>query len=169
MELQLIKDKIYEIRGQRVMLDFDLAEMYETETRTLKQSVRRNTNRFPSDFMFQLSKTEWQEVITTCDNLPQRLKYSPSTPFAFTEQGVSMLASVLKSDIAVQISISIIRAFVLMRQHLADYKELEKKINTLQENTNMQFNDIYQALNVLLDKNKRDTTQKERKQIEYKK
>ncbi|MCF6347976.1 MAG: ORF6N domain-containing protein [Flavobacteriaceae bacterium] len=169
MELQTIQNKIYEIRGSKIMLDFDLAEMYETETRTLKQAVRRNINRFPSDFMFQLSKTEWQELITSCDNLPQRLKYSPSTPFAFTEQGVAMLSSVLNSDIAVQISISIIRAFVLIRQHLADYKELEKKINTLQENTNMQFNDIYQALNILLDKEKRDTTQKKRKQIGYKK
>jgi len=169
MELQVIQNKIHEIKGQRVMLDFDLAEMYEVETRVLKQAVRRNIKRFPFDFMFQLSKTEWQEVITNCDNIPERLKFSPSTPFAFTEQGVSMLASVLRSDIAVQISISIIRAFVLMRQHLSDYKELQEKINTLQENTNMQFNDIYQALNVLLDKDKRDTTQKERKRIGYKK
>ena len=82
------------------MFDFDLAEMYEVETRVLKQAVRININRFPKDFMFQLSKTEWQEVITNCDNIHQNLKYSPSTPFAFTEQGVSMLASVLKSDIA---------------------------------------------------------------------
>ncbi len=150
------------------MLDFDLAEMYEVETRVLKQAVRRNINRFPNDFMFQLSKTEWKEVITNCDNIPERLKFSPSTPFAFTEQGVSMLASVLKSDMAVQISISIIRVFVLMRQHLSDYKDLQEKIDTLQENTNMQFNDVYQALNELLDKDKQITSQKERKKIGYK-
>ena len=87
MELQVIQNKIHEIRGQRIMFDFDLAKMYKVETRVLKQAVRRNINRFPKDFMFQLSKTEWQEVITNCDNLPKRLKFSPSTPFAFSEQG----------------------------------------------------------------------------------
>lgn len=171
MELQLIKDKIYEIRGQRVMLDFDLAEMYEVQTKVLKQAVRRNTNRFPNDFMFELTKDEYNSLRSQIVTLEKkgRGQYSKYLPFAFTEQGVSMLASVLKSDIAIQVSISIIRAFVLIRQHLTGYKELQEKINTLQENTNMQFNDIYQALNVLLDKNKQDTTQKERKQIGYKK
>jgi len=167
MELQLIQNKIHEIRGQRIMLDFDLAEMYEVETKVLKQAVKRNLNRFPKDFMFELTKDEFESLRSQI--VTSKRGGSRYMPFAFTEQGVSMLASVLKSDIAVQISISIIRAFVLFRQHLADYKELQEKINTLQENTNMQFNDIYQALNILLDKNKRDTTQKERKQIGYKK
>jgi|GEM_PF-2196688 len=79
------------------MLDFDLSELYEVENRALKQSVKRNIDRFPNDFMFQLTKNEWQKVITNCDNLPEGVKFSPSTPFAFTEQGVAMLSSVLKS------------------------------------------------------------------------
>ncbi|NOQ91707.1 MAG: ORF6N domain-containing protein [Flavobacteriaceae bacterium] len=170
MELQIIQDKIHEIRGKRIMLDFDLAEMYEVETRALKQAVRRNINRFPKDFMFELTKDEYNSLTSQIVTLKKkgRGQHRKYMPFAFTEQGVSMLASVLKSDIAVQISISIIRAFVLMRQHLADYKDLQEKINTLQKNTIMQFNDIYQVLNVLLDKNKESADKKERKQIGYK-
>jgi len=166
MELQVIQNKIHELRGQRIMLDFDLAEMYEVETKVLKQAVKRNINRFPKDFMFELTKNEFESLRSQI--VTSKRGGARYMPFAFTEQGVSMLASVLKSDIAVQISISIIRAFVLMRQHLADYKELQEKINQLQENTNMQFNDIYQALNVLLDKDNKDTSQKERKRIGYK-
>jgi len=97
MNIPIIHNKIYEIRKDKVMLDFDLAEMYKVENRALKQAVKRNMDHFPDDFMFQLSRDEWQEVITKCDNLPDNLKYSPATPFAFTEQGVSMLAYVLKS------------------------------------------------------------------------
>lgn len=134
------------------MLDFDLAEMYEIETRALKQAVRRNLDRFPFDFMFQLTKDEWIEVITNCDNLPENLKYSPNTPFAFTEQGVAMLSSVLRSKIAIQFNINIIRAFVLMRQHLSDYKELKERIEQIETETNIKFNDIYQAINYLLQK-----------------
>ena len=84
MQLQTIQKKIYEIRGLKIMFDFDLAVLYQTETRTLKQAVKRNIDRFPDDFMFHLTKKEWQEVITICDNLPDTLKYSPATPFAFT-------------------------------------------------------------------------------------
>lgn len=85
MQLQIIQNKIFNIRGQRVILDFDLAVMYEVETRALKQAVKRNMSRFPEDFMFELTKSEWQEVITICDNLPQTVKFSPALPFAFTE------------------------------------------------------------------------------------
>jgi len=80
-----IESKIFLVRGCRVMFDFDLAKLYEVETRVLKQSVRRNLDRFPEDFMFQLSKEEWKEVVTNCDKLPDTVKYSPSLPFAFTE------------------------------------------------------------------------------------
>ena len=85
MQLQIIQNKIFDIRGQRVILDYDLAAMYEVETRALKQAVKRNMSRFPEDFMFELTKSEWQEVITICDNLPQTVKFSPALPFAFTE------------------------------------------------------------------------------------
>ena len=101
MQIQLIQSRIYTIRGQKVMLDFDLAELYETETRTLKQAVRRNKERFPDDFMFQLTKSEWKELITICDKLPENIQFSPTTPFAFTEQGVAMLSGVIKSKKAV--------------------------------------------------------------------
>jgi hypothetical protein len=96
MDLQLIQNIIYEIRDHKVMLDFHLAEIYEVETRVLKQAVKRNITRFPSDFMFQLSKNEWNELITICDNLPQNIKHSPVTPMAFTEQGVAMLSGIFK-------------------------------------------------------------------------
>lgn len=158
MELQLIQNKIYEIRGQRIMLDFDLAEMYETETRILKQAVRRNLERFPDDFMFQLSKEEWKQLITICDNLPETIKYSPATPFAFTEQacpersrrGVSMLSSVLNSTKAIQVNIAVVRAFVVLLQHLADYKDLKENIAKLEKDMNLNFKDINQALHYLL-------------------
>ena len=90
MELILIQHKIHEIRGLKVLLDFDLAELYKTETRTLKQAVKRNINRFPTNFMFQLAKEEWQVLITESDNLPDTVKFSPALPFAFTEHGVLM-------------------------------------------------------------------------------
>lgn len=149
MELQIIQNKIFEIRGQRVMLDFDLAELYEVETRALKQAVKRNISRFPEDFMFELTKNEWQEVITICDNLPQTVKFSPALPFAFTEQGVAMLSSVLRSLKAIEINISIMRAFVALRQYALGYVELNRKLKEFMVETNMQFSDIYQALTEL--------------------
>ncbi|MCB0444207.1 MAG: ORF6N domain-containing protein [Gelidibacter sp.] len=133
MQLQVIQNKIYQVRGERIMLDFDLAEMYGVETRALKQAVRRNLERFPEDFMFQLSKPEWQQLITNCDNLPENIKFSPATPFAFTEQGVAMLSSVLNSKKAIEVNIAIIRAFVVLRQHLADYKDLKEEIAKLEK------------------------------------
>jgi len=150
MELQLIQEKIFEIRGNRVMLDFDLAELYKVETRALKQAVRRNPNRFPVDFMFQLIKDEWTELITICDKLPKSVKFSPALPLAFTEQGVAMLSSVLRSQSAIDINISIMRAFVLMRQLALGYDELLKKIEQLEVDTSLQFSEIYQALTELM-------------------
>ncbi|WP_321375016.1 ORF6N domain-containing protein [uncultured Draconibacterium sp.] len=152
MELQLIQQKIYDIRGCRVMLDFDLASLYDVETRTLKQAVRRNLSRFPNDFMFQLKKDEWTELITICDKLPKSVKYSPALPMAFTEQGVAMLSSVLRSPIAIEINISIMRAFVLMREMALGYDELLKRIEQLEISTNAQFSEIYQALTELMKK-----------------
>ena len=122
-DIQAIQNKIYEIRGQRVMLDFDLAAMYGVETRALNQAVRRNVKRFPEDFMFQVSEIEWQ-VISSQFVMTSRMKRPKSSlPLAFTEHGALMLSSVLRSDIAVDTSIKITRAFV------ANEKE---KWNTLQ-------------------------------------
>ena len=124
MQLQNIQSKIYELRGQKIILDFDFAEMYEVETRALKQAVKRNLDRFPEDFMFQLTKPEWKEVITFCDNLTDTIKFSPVTSFAFSEQGVAMLSSVLKSKKALQVNIAIMRAFVFIRQYALTHKDL---------------------------------------------
>lgn len=142
MELQLIQNKIYEIRGQRVMLDFDLAEMYEVETRVLNQAVKRNIKRFPSVFMFQLTNKEF-------DNLMSQIVISSwggvrKLPYAFTEHGVTMLASVLRSERAIDINIQIVRAFILLRQYALGYAELNQKLEAFMLETNMQFSDIYQ-------------------------
>lgn len=150
MELQIIQNKIYEIRGMRVMLDFDLAEMYETENKRLKEAVRRNLNRFPSDFMFELDLKEWQILRTQIAT--SSWGGSRYSPFAFTEQGVAMLASILNSPKAIEINISIVRAFIALRQYALGYAELNQKLESFMIETNMQFNDIYQALTEMADK-----------------
>lgn len=149
-ELQIIQSKIHEIRGQRVMLDRDLAEMYGVETRALNQAVKRNIDRFPSDFMFQLTDEEFQIwksqiVITNSINMGVR-----RMPYAFTELGVSMLSSVLNSKTAVQININIMRAFVAVRQLLLNppvdkVSELENEVKELKsylEEVFADYNDI---------------------------
>lgn len=168
MQLQIIQTKIYEVRGQKTMLDFDLAELYEVENRALKQAVKRNLDRFPSDFMFQLTKKEWQELITICDNLPEGIKYSPATPFAFTEQGVSMLSSILRSKKAIQVNIAIMRAFVLIRQYALSHKDLTDKLKELESTYNKKFKDVFEAINYLLQKDKQEIGQSKRKRIGFK-
>lgn len=162
MELQVIQNKIYEIRGFRVMLDFDLAEMYEIENKRLKEAVRRNINRFPDDFMFELSREEYNSLRTQFATLEKqgRGKYSKYLPFAFTEQGVAMLASILNSPKAIEINISIIRAFIALRQYALGYAELNQKLENFMIETNMQFNDIYQALTEMADKKEIEKTRK---------
>jgi hypothetical protein len=115
MELEHIKNSILEIRGKKVMLDMDLAKVYEVETRVLKQAVRRNIDRFPSDFMFQLTEIEMHHLVSQ-NVIPTLNHFGGAKPFAFTEQGVAMLSSVLKSKKAIHMNISIMRAFVMMRQ-----------------------------------------------------
>ena len=128
------------------MLDFHLAELYQVETRTLKQAVKRNQSRFPSDFAFQLTRDEWQELITNCDKFPENIRHTPTPPLVFLEQGVAMLSSVLRSQTAIDVNISIMRAFVLMRQMSFGYEELLRRIEELEESTDAQFSEIYQAL-----------------------
>jgi hypothetical protein len=158
MELQVIQNKIFEIRACRVMLDFHLAELYGVETRALKQAVKRNIDRFPNDFMFEVAKEEWIELITICDKLPQTVKYSPAMPFAFTEQGIAMLSSILHSKRAIEMNIAIMRAFVLMRQMIIGYEELRQRIEQLEISTDAQFSEIYQALTELLSKKEAENT-----------
>jgi ORF6N domain. len=165
MELQLIQNRIYEIRGQRVMLDFDLAEMYQVQTKRLKEQVRRNIERFPEDFMFQLSEKEF-ELVAFCDRFPNRLKHSSVTPFAFTQEGVAMLSGILRSSVAIQVNIQIMRAFVALRQSVLGYAELNQKLETFMIETNMQFNDIYLALSELASK-KAEEESRPRRPIGY--
>ncbi|MBY0436305.1 MAG: ORF6N domain-containing protein [Cyclobacteriaceae bacterium] len=168
MQLQAIQNRIYDVRGLKVMLDFDLAELYEVENRALKQAVKRNIDRFPNDFLFQLTKKEWQELITNCDKLPEGVKFSPATPFAFTEQGVSMLSSILKSKKAIQVNIAVMRAFVFIRQYALSHKELSDKLKELETRYNKQFKDVGEALNYLLQKDKEVETFKKRRRIGFK-
>lgn len=134
-QLQIIQNKIYEIRGVKVMLDFDLAELYATETRLLKRAVRRNIDRFPNDFMFELTKEEANSLISSRvsqSGTPQ-YNFSAYAPFAFTEQGVAMLSSVLRSDIAIKVNINIMRAFVSIRQYVLTSDVRNKEIDELKQ------------------------------------
>jgi len=167
MELQIIQSKIFEIRSQKVMLDFDLAELYETETKYIKRSVRANIRRFPPDFMFELTKEEWKLLRCNFSTSNQRggTRYMP---FAFTEQGVSMLSSVLNSDKAIDVNIAIMRAFVFVRQYALTHKDLTDKIKELESIYDKQFADVYEAINYLMQKDLQQTGQRERKRIGFK-
>ncbi len=170
MELQTIQNKIYEIRGQRVMLDFDLAAMYQIQTKVLKQAVKRNIDRFPPDFMFQLNKDEWSELVTNCDRLPETIKHSSVLPSAFTQEGVASLSGILRSAVAVNAYVAIMRAFVAMRNYLtvqqtitAELSEIRAKlallerndednaeaVNDLSEDMRAELDNIYQAIAAL--------------------
>lgn len=150
ISIQEVLSQIYLIRGVKVMLDFHLAALYEVETRILKQQVKRNISRFPPDFMFQLEEKEWREVITNCDNLGA-MKFYPTTPFAFTEQGVAMLSGVLRSQRAIKVNISIMRTFVKMRQFLDENKELRDRLKELESKYDEQFRIVFKAISQLLE------------------
>ena len=122
-----VESRILLIRGRKVMLDTDLAELYGVPTKVLNQAVKRNRRRFPDDFMFRLRAAEKAEVVTICDHLA-RLKFSPTLPYAFTEHGAVMLATVLNSPIAVQASVRVVRAFVRLRQLLSHHKPMAKRL-----------------------------------------
>ena len=129
-----IESAILMVRGEKVMLDSDLAELYGVETKVLNQAVTRNLDRFPDDFMFRLTQSEKSEVVTNCDHLA-RLKFSPVMPRAFTEHGILMLSSVLRSKRAVQVNIEIMRTFVRMRRMFAAHADLARKLAALEKKT----------------------------------
>lgn len=162
-DLQLITNKIHFIRNQKVMLDYDLALLYELETKVLKQAVRRNIIRFPDDFMFELNESEFialrSQIVTSNKG---GVRYMP---FAFTEQGIVMLSSVLNSEKAIIINIAIMRTFVLLRNSNLSLEEISKKLHDIEN----QLPDIYKILNHLMDKNQLITTTKDRPKIGYKK
>jgi len=128
---EAIEQKIFLIRGHKVMIDKELAVLYGVKTKALNQAVRRNIGRFPEDFMFILSESEKDELVTNCDRFKSQ-KHSTSLPYAFTEQGVAMLSSVLKSERAIQMNVAIMRAFVKLRQILSTHKELAQKFKELE-------------------------------------
>ena len=163
MEIEVIQNKIHDIRGFKVMLDFDLALLYGVETRVLKQSIRRNSKRFPDDFMFELSQLEINQLVSQ-NVIPSKSYLGGSSPFAFTEQGIAMLSSVLKSDRAIEINISIMRTFVTIRQFALNYTELQNRITEIEG----QFPEIYNVLNYLVDKEEKEVTT-ERIKIGFKK
>lgn len=167
MDLQIIQNKIFEVRGCRVMLDYHLAELYQVETRALKQAVKRNIERFPDDFMFVLTKEEANLLLSIGVShfvIPPDYNFGVAMPMAFTEQGVAMLSSVLRSKVAIEVNISIMRAFVLMRQMAIGYEELSRRIEELEVSTDAQFNELYQPLTQLLSQSQQ---QKERRPIGF--
>ena len=168
MQLQSIQNKIYEVRGQKVMLDFDLALIYDVETRILNQAVNRNRDIFPNDFMFQLTKKEWESMSSQIVMTYSSRRPKKALPLAFTEHGVTMLSNILKSKKARRISVSIVRAFIALKQYALTHKDLSEKLKELEVKYNKQFKDIYEAINYLLKKDKLHVEQKERKQIGYK-
>jgi hypothetical protein len=149
LPIERITSKIYLIRDQKVMLDRDLAELYGVETKALKQAVKRNTVRFPDDFMFELTKHEFDhlrsQIVTSSWG---GTRYSP---MAFTEQGVAMLSSVLNSDRAIKVNIQIMRAFTQLRQMLSTHKDLKKKIETMEKKYDQQFQVVFEAIKQLLE------------------
>jgi hypothetical protein len=168
MELEQIKQSIHEIRGRKVMLDSDLAKLYEVETRVLKQAVRRNMERFQEDFMLILDQKETQNLVSQ-NVIPTKNHFGGALPFAFTEQGIAMLSSVLKSKSAIQINISIMRAFVMIRSFALSYQELNEKLLALEKKHNQKFTDIDQVLNYLMQKEQQKMQQATRKHVGYKK
>lgn len=144
-----VSQAILHLRGQRVILDADLARLYGVSTKALNQAVKRNPERFPDDFRFQLNSEERDEVVTICDHLAQ-LKFSKSLPFAFTEHGALMAASVLNSERAIQASVWVIRGFVKLRVFVASHAELARKINDLEEKVDAQFKAVFDAIRALM-------------------
>jgi cell division protein FtsL len=184
MELQVIENKIYELRGVQTMLDFDLAEMYGVQTKRLKEQVRRNIHRFPPDFMFQLTKTEWLELVAICEQLPKTIKHSTVTPFAFTQEGVAMLSGILHSPIAIAVNITIMRAFVAVRKYFLQVnttkniqerikaleeanEELLRDINDLSEDTRKSFDELFASFAKLSNEVKLTKTKLPRNPIGY--
>lgn len=170
MDIQIIQNKIYEIRGQRVMLDFDLAELYQVTTSALNQAVKRNIARFPEEFMFRISETEWENMSSQFVTTSRAKRPKTASPYAFTEQGVAMLSAVLRSEPAIQVSISIMKAFVAMRSYLAqaslhsaelaemrsrlqlverDCRENLEAMNDLSEDVRKDFDAVFEAIGAL--------------------
>ena len=159
--VERIEQAILLIRGQKVMLDADLAALYGVPTKALNQAVKRNERRFPPDFMFRLTKDEKKELVTNCDRFA-KLKHSSTSPRAFTEHGAIMAASVLNTPRAIEVSVFIVRAFVKLRELLATHKELERKLIALEKKYDEQFKVVFEAIRALM-----EPPEKSRKRIGF--
>lgn len=169
--IQSIQNRIYTIRGERVMLDYDLAELYEVGTRVLNQAVKRNSKRFPDDFMFQLTDYEWTTMMSQFVTSSQIKRKKAAPPYAFTEQGVAMLSGILNSDRAIQMNIAIMRAFVEIRKILLQENDLKEQLKRIKERVgehDAQLNQIYDALENLLDEKAAERKWEERRRIGFK-
>jgi hypothetical protein len=162
MQIELINTKIHTFRDVKVMLDYDLAALYETETKNLNRQVNRNIERFPEDFMFQLTKEEFDNL--RCQVGTSSYGGTRYLPYAFTEQGVAMLSSVLSSQKAIEVNIAIMRAFVKMRKYAMNYKELAEKLL----DHDKQLDDVNEVLNYLMSEKKLEIEQQERPRIGFK-
>ena len=168
MELVIIHKKIFIIRGQRVMFDFHLAELYGVETRALVQSVKRNSERFPPDFMFQLTKEEFRILISQFVISKNAGRGgTQKLPYVFTELGISMLSSVLRSKLAIAMNIGIMRAFILLKQYNNDFKSLQKRIDELESKFNKKIENINEIIEYLTAKPAEEKP-KPRRQIGFK-
>lgn len=147
--MEVIEQKILLIRGEKVMLSPHLAELYGVETRTLNQAVKRNSERFPEDFMFQLTADE-AEWLVSQNVIPHRKHFGGTLPYAFTEQGVAMLSSVLNSKRAVEVNIMVVRTFVKLRKMIATHKDLTRKLSELEKKYDGQFKVVFNALRQLM-------------------
>ena len=169
MDISILQAKIHEFRGQKVILDFDLALLYKVETRVLNQAVKRNSQRFPEDLMFQLTLEEFEYMSSQFVMRSPSKRPKTALPFAFTEQGIAMLSGILNSDIAINVNIAIMRTFVMIRKFAIEHKEFNSKLLEIESKYDKQFSDIYEALNFLIKRDENESIQKERKQIGYKK
>jgi len=184
MQLQLIQNRIYEVRGEKVMLDFDLAELYDVETRVFNQAVKRNIDSFPKDFMFQLTLKEWQNILTsqivisssksslTSQNVISSWGGRRKLPYAFTEHGVTMLSSILKSPKARKMNIAVVRAFIALRKVVLQKDELAHLFKQLKERIDehdIQLGNIYDSIENLLDEKSNSKVWEERERIGFKK
>ena len=170
--IQSIQNRIYEIRGERVMLDFDLALLYDLQTKVLNQAVKRNIKRFPADFMFRLTITEWENMRSQIVTAYQNRRNTDITPYAFTEQGVAMLSGVVNSDRAISMNIAIMRAFVEVRKVLLLQNDLKEQLKEIKERLGVhdsQLNQIYDAMENLLDEKAAQRKWEHRERIGFKK
>ncbi|MBU0505046.1 MAG: ORF6N domain-containing protein [bacterium] len=148
-----VEKNVFLIRGEKVILDTDLATLYGVKTKALNQAIKRNKKRFPDDFLFQISKLEKDKLVTICDRF-QNLKHSTSLPYAFTEHGAIMAATVLNSQRAIDVSVYVVRAFVKLRETLSDHRQIARKLNLLENkvvNHDIQIKALFDAIRQLMD------------------